>query len=226
MLQRIYWVLIKRYLVSLSTPPFYAHFSSLVANSRFAGWNRLEKGSVVIDSTLGRFTYLAGSEIRNSDIGSFCSIGPRVSIGGLGHHPMNRFSTHPSFYSTIRQCGYTFVRNTTFSESRRTTIGNDVWIGVGAIILDGVKVGDGACIAAGAIVTKDVEPYAIVGGVPARVLKKRFDDNTASILMSSKWWDWDIETLQRLAAEMEGKSVAEIPDLTAIFRRLNSAEYM
>jgi len=226
MLQRIYWILIKKQLVSLSTPRFYAHFSAFAANSSFAGWNRLEKGSVVVDSTLGRFTYVAGSEIRNSDIGSFCSIGPRVRVGGLGNHPTNRFSTHPSFYSTKRQCGYTFVRNTSFDELRRTTIGNDVWIGVGAIILDGVKVGDGACIAAGAIVTDDVAPYAIVGGVPARLLRKRLDDDTASILMNSKWWDWDIENLQRLATEMEGKSVAEIPDLSVMFQRPNSAENM
>ena len=76
-------------------------------------------------------------------------------------------------------------------------IGNDVWVAFGATILSGVKIGDGAVVAAGSVVTKDIPPYAIVGGVPAKVIKYRFDDEIIKSLQDIKWWDWDQETIKK-----------------------------
>lgn len=88
-----------------------------------------------------------------------------------------------------------------------TVIGNDVWIGHRATIMPGVKVGDGAIIASNATVTKDVEPYAIVGGNPARLIRKRFSDEQIERLLSIKWWDWDIERITKNVQHLTGKNI-------------------
>jgi acetyltransferase-like isoleucine patch superfamily enzyme len=126
-------------------------------------------------------------------IGKYCSISHGVKIG-MGSHPLSHISTSTIFYEPYR--GY--VDNQLFDEFKDkgyTEIGNDVLIGTNAIILAGVKVGDGAVIAAGSVVTKNVEPYAIVGGNPAKIIKYRFDKQTIQDLLKIKWWDKDIKEL-------------------------------
>ncbi|GAB6614599.1 hypothetical protein bcgnr5406_27980 [Bacillus cereus] len=116
--------------------------------------------------SVGKYTYFANNcNVINCILGSFCSIGPFVQIG-LGKHPINRFSTSPLFYSNKNVFNINLVDAPTYEEFEQIEIGNDVWIGANAIILDGVKIGNGAIIAAGAVVTKDVPDYCIVGGVP------------------------------------------------------------
>jgi acetyltransferase-like isoleucine patch superfamily enzyme len=157
-------------------------------------------------------TYVAeGTSVGFTEIGAFCSIGPNVSLGGLGWHPTDRLSTHPAFYSSRLQAGTTFVKNNNGidneTELQHTKVGNDVWIGAGCIILDGMTIGDGAIIAAGAVVTKDVPPYAIVGGVPAKIIRYRFDINTITALLKWRWWELSNDEIQAMATQFMDQSL-------------------
>lgn len=153
------------------------------------------------NTQIGKHSYIsANSLIRNTTVGRFCSIGPNVKIG-LGQHPTQEFvSTHPIFYSLKKQSGNTFAQKQLFSEETRVTIGHDVWIGAGAIILDGVSIGNGAIVAAGAVVSKDVAPYAIVGGIPAKIIKFRFSDEEILNIQAFNWWNKDDAWLRKNAA--------------------------
>lgn len=137
----------------------------------------------------------------NADIGRYCSIASEVCTIS-GRHPTSDWvSTSPVFYSNECQCGMSYASEKLFDESsKKTIIGNDVWIGARAIILSGVKIGDGAIIAAGAVVTKDVEPYTIAGGVPAKPIRKRFTDEQIDALINLKWWDKDDMWMREYAA--------------------------
>lgn len=143
----------------------------------------------VINCIVDNFTYVApGTSIANCKIGKFCSIGPDVKIAP-GKHPVDFVSTSPMFFSTGKQVGITFSDKSFYQENDSVEIGNDVWIGANCVILDGVKIGNGAIIAAGSIVNKDVENYSIVGGVPAKFIKYRFEKNIREKLNSVKWWN-------------------------------------
>ena len=111
-------------------------------------------------------------------------------IIGLGLHPTRDFvSTHPIFYSASNQSVISsFADKDYFAEKKPIVIGNDVWIGARAMVIDGVKIGDGAIVGAGAVVTKDVPSYAIVGGVPAKFIRWRFPKKTINRLESIRWW--------------------------------------
>lgn len=147
---------------------------------------------------LGDYSYISkNSSIKNCEIGKFCSIGPNFCCG-LGIHPTNGISTSPMFYSTAKQNGVTLCNKNKIEESQRTIIGNDVFIGANVTVLDGVTIGDGAVIGAGAVVTSDIPPYAIAAGVPAKVVRYRFDSDTVSKLLGRKWWDGDETELRRI----------------------------
>jgi acetyltransferase-like isoleucine patch superfamily enzyme len=179
---------------------FYAHWNTNAGgNLNFSEYSRLNKYSFLYNTELGRFTYIAGAKVKNTTIGAFCSIGPESIIGGLGKHPTHFISTHPSFYSNLSQAGLSFTEQKKYTEFSQTTIGNDVWVGARVLILDGVKIGNGAIIAAGAIVTKDVKPYAIMGGIPARLIGFRFDSNVIEQLNKWEWWNLPTKTLLKLA---------------------------
>lgn len=166
---------------------FYA--DSILLNSTLEGYNVLFYDVQVINSSLGLHSYVQKrSTIVNATIGRYCSIASNVTIGP-GMHKMDGISTHPAFYLKHTPLVKTFTSTDLFEPSKRTTIGNDVWIGEGVIIMDGVTIGTGAIIAAGAVVTKDVLPYAIVGGVPAKHIKQRFDEQNIKNLLESKWWN-------------------------------------
>ena len=167
---------------------------------RFEGMNRLTTDVTLLTSSIGYASYIGNrSFIKNTKIGRYTCIATDV-MTVAGSHPTSKFvSIHPAFYSTRKQSGFTYVREDKFSdfnyidENQKFTvmIGNDVWIGSGVKIMEGVTIGDGAVAAAGAIVTKDVPPYAIVGGVPAKIIKYRFDEETIKKLLELKWWEKD-----------------------------------
>ncbi len=150
---------------------------------------------IVSNSVIGNHSYISSnSHISNSTIGKFCSIASNV-IFGLGKHPTHLISSHPSFYSNNKEFK-TFSDKNYFSEYGEIIIGNDVWVANNAILMDGVKIGDGAIVAAGAIVIKDVKPYEVVGGIPAKHIKFRFKEYHISKLLSFAWWDKDEEWLE------------------------------
>ena len=129
-------------------------------------------------------------------IGKFCSIACKAKfLMTSGNHTMKSLSTYtfPIFYE---EWGETLNVKEAWDNKGDIIIGNDVWIGYDAIIMSGVKIGDGAIIGTRALVTKDVPPYTIVGGTPAKPIKKRYDDDTISKLLKIKWWDWSAEKIQ------------------------------
>jgi acetyltransferase-like isoleucine patch superfamily enzyme len=157
---------------------------------------------------VGAFTYInGGSEVSDADIGRYCSIARDVIIGP-GAHPIEFLTTHPvasdpsGLSSNMRdEPAYAAIALTALTAARatpgRTIIGDDVWIGARAIVLRGVSVGVGAVIGAGAVVTKDVAPYAIVAGVPARVVRHRFAPELVARLLASRWWTLDLSALSQ-----------------------------
>ncbi len=127
-------------------------------------------------------------------IGKFCSIAPNrviIMLGGL--HRTDWVSTYPFnvFYKEFKH-----IKGIPFSKGD-VKIGNDVWIGLDAVILSGITIGDGAVIGANSLVTKDVPPYAIVGGDPAKILRYRFDEKTIQKLLEIKWWDWSLVYIKK-----------------------------
>lgn len=210
MYQRLVWVLFGRFAQNFTTKSFSASIQSFAKNVEFSDHNILYGASVVCNSKIGRHTYAAGASLGNCDVGAFCSIGPRALVGGLGKHPTTMISTHPVFYSKLNQSGTSFSDQNYFEEVPRTRIGNDVWIGANVIVLDGVKVGDGAIIAAGAVVTKDVPAYAVVAGIPAKIIKYRFSATEIGLLVKVRWWSLPDETLKSLAALFRGRDVMKL----------------
>jgi acetyltransferase-like isoleucine patch superfamily enzyme len=162
----------------------------------FGQSNRIHNFARLSNVSLGDFTYVAsGAKILDATIGKFCSIGPSCKIGP-GSHPSRQFvSTHPAFYSTQLQSGQTFAASELYEEYRRITIGNDVWIGDGALIMDGIAIGDGAIVGARAVVTRNVSPYSVVVGCPAKAVRMRFSPAQTEYLAALKWWDRDLAWL-------------------------------
>ena len=159
--------------------------------------SKVASGSALTKVRMGRYSYVGSyTLITDAEIGSFCSIGGNCNIGG-GLHPTNMVSTSPVFYKGRNILRKNFA-NIEFEPSEKVNIGNDVWIGEGAYIKAGVSIGDGAVVGAHSVVTHDVEPYSIVAGVPAKEIRKRFDDDIVSKLLEIKWWDLSEDELKDL----------------------------
>lgn len=144
-------------------------------------------------ASIGDYTYIEDqTEIASAQIGKYCSIGENCHIG-IWEHPYNYIALSPIVYKKILHLG----KNAYNDVPPPCVIGNDVWIGTNAIIFGGIKIGNGAIVGAGAIVTKDVPAYAIVVGNPARVLKYRFSSLEIQKLEKIQWWNWSEEKLKR-----------------------------
>lgn len=167
-------------------------------NTTFGEWVEIGSSNLIDNSSVGDYTYTGQyCFIQNSDLKKFISMAAMIRIGPT-NHPYDRPAQHIFAYNGG---AYGFGHpDTEFLEKRthlRTTIGNDVWIGHGVIIQAGVTVGDGAVIGSGAVVTKDVEPYTIVGGIPAKPIKDRFPDEVKANMAKIAWWNWSREDLEK-----------------------------
>ena len=139
----------------------------------------------------GAFSYLAGgTSLPGTHIGRYCSIGDNVTI--LSQHPTQALTTSPVGYQSVFPPPFDTKPVFTFAAVKRTTIGNDVWIGARVMIKTGVKIGDGAIIGAGSVVTHDVPPFAIVGGTPAKFIRMRFSDELITRIQRVQWWKYNI----------------------------------
>ncbi|MCK9368649.1 CatB-related O-acetyltransferase [Candidatus Dojkabacteria bacterium] len=186
-------------------------FSSIInSKTKLEGSNKIFPKADVSNSHIGFGTYVGiSSSIINSKVGRFCSIGPRVCVV-CGRHPSKYFlSTHPAFFSVKEQAGFTYVSNQKFEENKKlesgfsVEIGNDVWIGAEAMILEGVKIGDGAVIAARALIYKDVEPYSINGGNPQKEIGFRFSPEEIKKIQKLDLWNRGIEWIKANADKFD-----------------------
>lgn len=166
-------------------------------NSHFGKMSDIQRFAMIYDSEMGDYSYCGRNFTAwHCKIGKFCSISWNVSIGGA-NHDYNRVSQHAFLYSPQFQIidSYKEQKYNRFTDN--CEIGNDVWIACNAVICRGVKVGDGAVVAAGAVVTKDVEPYSIVAGVPAKQIKRRCSKELATRLIKSAWWNLPSEIIRK-----------------------------
>lgn len=160
--------------------------------------SKIGSRSNLIRVDIGKHSYVgANNSIINTQIGAFCSISSYCSIGG-GEHPINWVSTSPCFYQSKTAVSKGFSNNK-YQEDAGVWIGNDVWIGEKCFIKAGVKVGNGVIIGAHSVVTKDIPDYAIVAGVPARIIRYRFDKETISKLVDSEWWNWEDSRIKEMS---------------------------
>jgi len=150
--------------------------------------SKIESGSTVISSIFGKHSFCGyDCLIINVTVGSFCSIASSVRIGGVAH-PMHFVSTSPAFLSHKDSIKAKYATHD-YLPARKTVIGNDVWIGEGSYIKAGVNIGHGAVVGMGSVVTKDIPPYAIFAGNPAKLIRFRFSGDVIEALLSTKWWD-------------------------------------
>lgn len=186
------------------------NYSVDIKSSTFEGLNAVGARSRIYNSTIGYGSYVgADSAIIGTKVGRYCSLGPDISMP-TGLHPTTGFaSTSPLFFSTAGQLGRSFVRRQKFMEYRYAedgylrVIGNDVWVGGNVVILEGVTIGDGAILGAGCVVTKNVPPYSICVGVPAKPIRYRFDQETIDRLLATKWWERGHEWVEANADSFE-----------------------
>ncbi|WP_011581326.1 MULTISPECIES: DapH/DapD/GlmU-related protein [Chelativorans] len=187
------------------------HPTAELKSCRLGRYTAICERVILREVVVGDFTYLERhAEGIYATIGKFCSIAANTRINAL-EHPIERITTHKLSYRPNEYFRYRGV-DSGFLERRRAkqvTVGNDVWIGHGAVVLPGICIGHGAVIGANAVVTHDVEPYAIVAGAPARIVRYRFAPETAERLQSLAWWDWSLDRLFEAVPDMQALSIDE-----------------
>ena len=185
--------------------------SAKLNDVKLGAYTEVGARTILQEVTMDDYSYVVNdAQITYTTIGKFCSIAAMIRINP-GNHPMHR-ATQAHF--TYRASAYFEGEGDdaeffAWRRAHHVHIGHDVWIGHGAVVLPGRNIGTGAVVAAGAIVTKDVAPYTIVGGNPARVIKRRFTEAVADRLAELGWWDWDHETLRLALPDFRNRSVEE-----------------
>ncbi len=190
-------------------------------------------------SFLGAFSYAGeGTNIYSTNVGRYCSIARQVDVGQK-NHPTTWLSTSPLFYQTSFKIasGDAFEEKSVYDADsppielnkaahlvtggKETVIGNDVWLGFRSIVVNGVKIGDGTIVGAGSIVTKDLPPYSIAVGSPAKVIKRRFSDEMIERLLAVRWWDFAPWQLRHLQANEPERALEQAEKM----REANEPEY-
>jgi acetyltransferase-like isoleucine patch superfamily enzyme len=168
------------------------------SGSIFEGNNKIGCNTIFTNSRIGYGSYIGPNcHFNNAKIGRYCSMGQNIKVISGTHPAKDYVSTHPAFFSLSKQAGFTYVKDQKFNELLTLTnqpditvlIGNDVWIGDDVTILGGIEIGDGAIIGSKSLVVKNVDNYAIVGGVPAKKIRSRFNEEDISFLLNFKWWN-------------------------------------
>jgi phosphonate metabolism protein (transferase hexapeptide repeat family) len=189
--------------------------AALLRDCRLGRYTEVGARTTMVEATLDDYSYIVhDGEVAYTSIGKFCSIASHVRINP-GNHPMWRASQAHFTYRS-RQYWPEEADDEAFFVWRRShpvVIGHDVWIGHGVVILPGRTIGTGAIVGAGAVVTRDVAPYTIVAGNPARVIRRRFDERTSDRLQALAWWDWDHERLRRALPDFRSLTVETFLDL-------------
>ena len=186
--------------------------TALLVNTHLGAWTEVGEQTEMHDSCLGDYSYIcARCHCMFADMGKFVSIANHVRINP-SNHPMWRATQHHFTYrSSYYGMGEDDAEFFQWRKAHAVTVGHDVWMGHGAQVMPGVSVGTGAVLAAGAVATRDVPPYAIMVGVPARPLRQRFSPDVAEKMLALAWWDWPHEKL-----------AAALPD----FRQLSAAAFL
>jgi virginiamycin A acetyltransferase len=199
---------LKQFIKSCVYPLLYYVRFPLSTIGSWLGWNPKLSDPVFIGrnvdigkrTSIGRYTcVMDNTQVGDncSEVGSFCSIA-RGCVIGTNHHPYHFVTTSSVFSTTVWKVDGVVDLKAKMNEGRRTIIGHDVWIGCNSVVIGGVNIGTGAIVGAGSVVTKDVPPYAIVAGTPARVIGRRFDDALVEDLLASCWWEWPVQRIHPL----------------------------
>jgi phosphonate metabolism protein (transferase hexapeptide repeat family) len=170
--------------------------TATIRDSTLGAWTAVGARTSVAESTLGDYSYVVSDcSVIYSTIGKFCSIAAASRLNP-GNHPLERPALH---HFTYRSASYEMGADDAgffdWRREHRVVLGNDVWIGHGAVVLPGVTIGNGAVLGAGAVASKDIPPFAIAVGVPAKILRYRFEPAIVERLMRLAWWDWPHEQL-------------------------------
>jgi phosphonate metabolism protein (transferase hexapeptide repeat family) len=187
--------------------------TATVRDSTLGAWTAVGARTSIAETVMGDYSYVVNdASIIYASIGRFCSIAAHTRINP-GNHPLGRAALH---HFTYRSASYQLAGDDdeeffAWRRAQGVTLGDDVWIGHGAVLLPGVSIGTGAAVGAGAVVSRDVEPFAVVSGFPARLLRWRFDEPVREKLLEIAWWNWS----------RDGLRVA-LPD----FRRLSAEEFV
>ena len=190
------------------------HSTAELKSCRLGRYSAVGERVILREVTVGDFSYFERhAEAIYTAIGKFCSIAANTRINALDH-PLDRATTHKVSYRPNEYFRYLGV-DAGYREKRRSravTIGNDVWIGHGAVVRPGVRIGNGAVVGANAVVTHDVGAYEIVAGVPAKTIRMRFAPPIAEALQAMAWWDWPLETLFEAIPDMQAMEIERFVD--------------
>lgn len=197
------------FLINLFNPAV-SLFAKIDNKSKISRKAKVYGNVQVTHSTMGDYSYIGrNSRIIHADIGKFCSIAGETKIG-MGTHTLDKISTSSIFTESKNGTKHSWVKESAVNPFKRVVVGNDVWIGVRTMVMGGVTIGDGAVIGAGSIVTKDIPPYAVVAGVPAKLIRYRFPHEQINALLAHQWWNLPEEKLrERIELFQDSSNVEE-----------------